>query len=208
MNSSTQSLCTSVIRPLLIVLVVFSGSPAAAETGYVTDMLQLDLYADESMSGKAVRKLRSGDSFEILSRKGRTANVRLPGGQTGWVKSLYIVNDEPARTRLNKLEDENKSLAARVETLQAEVAEKQGRIDALEGDEDSMAGQLVAAQDELAVLREENAGLENSLSSYGSSVPLSWLLLGTLLALGLGAFGGWYFVDSRSRAKHGGYRVY
>lgn len=209
MNSNTRSGYTAAVKAALL-WAVFAVAPVTgmAETGYVTDMLQLDLYADESVSGRAIRKLRSGDGFEILARKGRTANVRLPDGTTGWVKSLYIVADEPARTRLNTLEQDNANLTALVETLRAQLADKQGRIDALEGDEDSTAGQLVAAQSELEELREANAGLQNSLASYGNSVPLSWLLVGTLLALCLGGFSGWYFIDSRSRAKHGGYRVY
>jgi len=39
-------------------------------------------------------------------------------------------------------------------------------------------------------------------------VPVSWLFVASILMLVLGVVGGWYFVDSRSRAKHGGYRVY
>lgn len=208
MNTSQRLLHGAAVR---LIVVIFAGViPLAghAETAYVTDMLQLDLYADEGMSGRAIRKLRSGDGFEILARKGRTANVRLPDGQTGWVKSLYIVDEEPARTRLNKLEQDNTNLTAMVETLRAQIADKQARIDELEGDEDSTVGKLVAAQAELDELRDANTSLQSSLDSYGNSVPLSWLLLGTLLALGLGGFCGWYFIDSRSRARHGGYRVY
>ena len=192
---------------LTVCAALLLGGTAQAETGYVTDMLQLDLYADEGMNNRT-RKLRSGDSFEILARKGRSANVRLPDGTTGWVKSLYVVTQEPARTRLNSLEDDNANLNALVETLRAQVADKQARIDELEGDESSTVGQLAAARDELGQLREENEDLQNSLSAYGSSVPLIWLLLGTLIALALGGYGGWYFIDSRSRARHGGYRVY
>jgi len=188
-------------------LAVLPVGIAQAETGYVTDMLQLDLYSDEAMNNR-IRRLRSGDSFEILARKGRSAKVRTPDGQTGWVKSLYVVSKEPARTRLKKLEAENENLTALVETLRAQVADKQGRIDELEGDESSTIGQLAAARDELGVLRDENEDLESTLSAYGSSVPLSWLLLGTLIALGIGGYAGWYIIDSRSRARHGGYRVY
>ncbi|MBT8423196.1 MAG: TIGR04211 family SH3 domain-containing protein [Gammaproteobacteria bacterium] len=198
------------VRLLSVLSICLAGwfsSGVHAETGYVTDMLQLDLYADEAMNSKK-RKLRSGDSFEILTRKGRAANVRLPDGQTGWVKTLYVVTKEPARTRLNKLEAENENLQALVETLRAQVKDKQDRIDELEGDESSVVGQLASAREELTELRDANEALESTLSAYGSSVPLSWLLIGTMIALALGIYGGWYFIDSRSRARHGGYRVY
>ncbi len=181
---------------------------AQAETGYVTDMLQLELYASEDMSGRPIQKLRSGDSFEILERKGRYANVRLPGGQSGWIKSLYMVTEEPARARLNKLENQNADLTARLQSLQAQLADRQSRVAELEGSSSNAAEQRAAVEAELQSLRSRNDALESTLSSYGSSVPLSWLIVISLLALVLGVAAGWYFIDTRSRARHGGYRVY
>lgn len=191
-----------------VVALFFVCVGAQAETGYVTDMLQLDMYATQAMDGRPIKKLRSGDSFEILERTGRYARVRLPGGQTGWVKSLYMVTTEPARTRVNILEKQNTDLTARLEALNNQLAERESRVAELEGDQGTEAGQLKAAEAELASLRDRNAALESTLSSYGSSVPLSWLIIVSLLALALGIAAGWYFIDSRSRAKHGGYRVY
>lgn len=191
-----------------LVVGLLSGFTAQAETGYVTDMLQLELYAGEDMSGRPIKKLRSGDSFEILQRKGRYANVRLPGGQTGWVKSLYLVTEEPARARLNKLEKQNENLSSRLQSLQSQLSDRQSRIAELEGDRSGEAEQRAGMEAELQDLRNRNDALESTLSSYGSSVPLSWLIVMSLLMLVLGAAGGWYFIDSRSRARHGGYRVY
>ncbi len=191
-----------------IVAGVLAVGLAQAETGYVTDMLQLDLYADKSMRGKPIRKLRSGDRFEVVQRDGRYASVRLPDGQRGWVKSLYIVNKEPARTRVNQLEDQNALLQKQVDTLQAELAAGQSRIAFLEGDQDGAEAERAATVAELEQLRLRNAELDRTVSGYGRSVPLSIFLLGAFLAAGLGAFCGWYYIDSRSRARHGGYRIY
>jgi SH3 domain protein len=192
---------------LLAGMLSLSGA-AFGETGYVTDMLQLDLYATEAMDGRPLRKLRSGDSFELLEQKRRYAKVRLPGGQTGWVKSLYIVTKEPARTRLNKIEKRNASLEAQLEETGAQLAERAARVAELEGNRSGAEEQLELARSELDELREQNATLRGTLQSYGSSVPTSWLIIVSLLMLGLGCFGGWYYIDSRSRARHGGYRVY
>jgi hypothetical protein len=192
---------------LLCVLLSLSGV-AQGETGYVTDMLQLDLYATESMVGKPLRKLRSGDSFEVLERKGRYINIRLPGGQTGWAKSLYIVTKEPARTRLNKVEQRIASLEKKLQQTGVQLAEREARVAELEGNRSGAEEQLAVAQTELDELRGQNLTLQGTLKSYGSSVPTSWLIIVSLLMLGLGGFGGWYYVDSRSRARHGGYKIY
>ncbi len=204
MSSKQRPACIAAV----IMMAMLLANAAQAETGYVTDMLQLDLYADKAMSGKAIRKLRSGDRFEVLQRDGRAANVRLPDGQKGWVKSLYIVTKEPARTRVNQLEDQNAALQKQVDSLQAELTSGQSRIAQLEGRSDGAEAERAAVAAELAELRERNAELERTVSGYGSSVPLSIFLLGAVLALAVGAFSGWYYVDSRSRARHGGYRIY
>ena len=67
---------------------LLGAGPAVAETVYVTDMLQLELYAARDMSGPPLKKLRSGDQMELLARDGRYAQVRTADGQQGWVKSL------------------------------------------------------------------------------------------------------------------------
>ncbi len=191
----------------LVSMLLLSGT-VLGETGYVTDMLQLDLYATESMDSKPLKKLRSGDSFELLERKNRLVKVRLPGGQTGWAKSLYIVTKEPARSRLSKVEQRNDGLEKKLEQIGAQLAEREVRVAELEGNRSGAEEQLAEARTELEDLHEQNGVLQETLKSYGSSVPTSWLVIVSLLMLGLGGFGGWYYVDSRSRARHGGYRIY
>lgn len=184
------------LRWLLVLLLIY-GVAARAESIYVTDMLRLDMYANEDMTGPVVLKLRSGDRMELLESKGRYAYVRAEGGQKGWVTSLYLVKEEPARTRVNKLEKSNASLEATVKKLRTQLAGEQGKTT-----------QLQQQQEEVETLREDNAELTDKMSQYESSVPLVWLLVVMVVALIGGLAGGWYLVDSRSRSKHGGYRVY
>jgi uncharacterized protein YgiM (DUF1202 family) len=184
------------LRCPLIAMLLLSAA-AQAESIYVTDMLRLDMYSTEAMTGPVLLKLRSGDRMELLERKGRYAHVRSEGGQEGWVKSLYLVEEEPARTRVNKLEKSNVGLESTVKELRVQLADEQNKVSLLE-----------QQQGDAETLRQENADLLNRMSLYKNSVPLYLLFLVMIVALVGGAAGGWYLVDSRSRSKHGGYRIY
>mgnify|MGYP001050641185 CR=1 FL=1 len=195
---------------LFIAAAILLAAPvfAQAETVYVTDMLQLDLYDNEALSGAPLRRLRSGDELEVLDRRERKARVKLTNGQVGWVKSLYIVDVEPARTRANKLEAEVDQLQGLVAELREQLAVEQQRLSDIEGNKSTAVGRLRAAEQELEELRASNELLSDRMTTYAGSIPLSWTLAGMVLALLLGGFVCWYWLDSRSRARHGGYRVY
>jgi len=192
----------------IVAITLLLVPPASAETLWVTDMLQLELYASSDMSGSPIKRLRSGDRLDVIERGSRYANVRTDDGQQGWVKSLYLIDKEPARARINKLEDENTSLDASVIKLKTQLDAERGKVKELEQRHLGAAGQKEATIEELERLRVENKDMLRQLSAYSSSVPVSWLLIVVLLAVGGGFVAGWYWVDSRSRAKHGGYRVY
>lgn len=180
---------------------------AGAEIAYVTDMLQLDMYAGSDMAGSPIKRLRSGDKLEIVERNGRYARVK-SGSQTGWVKSLYLVEQEPARTRVNQLEKTNEQLEGSVKTLRAQVTAEQDRIKQLTAAQNGEVADRETAEAELVRLRAENERLGNRLDSYAGSLPLTWVLIAVLISLVGGGIGGWYYIDKRSRDKHGGYRVY
>jgi SH3 domain protein len=191
-----------------ILLILFFGSTVAqAETAYVTDMLQLNMYATAQMTGAPLKRLRSGDKLDIQERNGSSARVKV-GDQQGWVKSLYLQEQEPARTRVNQLEDSKEKLESSVKQLRVELEQKQARAVELEAMQSGELEQQAAIEAELSGLREENQRLENTLDGYIGSVPVSWLLIAVLVSLFSGLAGGWYYIDKRSRDKHGGYRVY
>lgn len=194
-------------RFVFFIFLIGSSVTAIAETGYVTDMLQLDMYANSQMSGSPVKRLRSGDKVEVLERKSRYARVRF-GNQEGWVKSLYLQEKEPARTRVNQLEDSNEKLDQSVKKLQADLKKEQDRVTELEALQSGELERIAATEAELTGLRDENERLEDKLDSYIGSVPLSWLLTAIILSVLAGGAGGWFYIDKRSRERHGGYRVY
>jgi SH3 domain protein len=181
---------------------------ALAETAYVTDELQLDMYATLDMTGSSIKKLRSGDKVEVLEQNGRYTQIRSESGQAGWVKGLYLVKTEPARTRVNKLEKSNKGMDSTIKKLRSQLAAEQARAEQLETAQTGAAEQTSSVEVRLAELSELNGKLEKKVSSYGMSIPLRWAFLVMGLSLIGGLVGGWYFMDKRSRQRHGGFRVY
>jgi len=179
-----------------------------AETMYVTDSLQLDLFETEAMSGRAVRKLRSGDRLEVIRHNGRYTNVKTDDGVSGWVISLYLVDKEPARTRLNAVESANEELEAKLKKVEGQLTLQKSRVEELQNVRNADDAEILNSAAELERLRVENEDMRDSLAAYAGSIPFSLFFAALLVALVGGIAGGWYWFDSRSRARHGGYRVY
>ena len=193
---------------LAISVVVLWANSVQAETMYVTDMLQLELYGTMDMNGRSLKRLRSGDSMEVLHREGRIARVQLPDGATGWVKSLYLVDKEPARTRVNKIEKEAAAALEKASLLEKKLADREAELQGLQSTKAGSEEQKQAIQAELESLRINNQDLQSRLGAYAGSIPVTWFMFCLVVALVCGFIGGWYFIDSRSRARHGGYRIY
>jgi SH3 domain protein len=195
-----------------IVIILCAGlclpAPVRAETAYVTDMLQLQMFSTADMVGTPLHRLRSGDKVEVITRTGSIAQVKSDNGQEGWVKGLYLVSDQPARTRVNQLEQSNEGLEKTVKKLRSQLATEQSALKELQQTQSGSQEQRVVTEAELENLRSEKTRLESSLAAYGMNVPLTWLFIAMGIALIGGFASGWYWLDKRSRERHGGYRIY
>jgi SH3 domain protein len=181
---------------------------AAAETAYVTDNLRLGLHAAEDTSDRAFRFLESGQPMEVLVRDRNYANVRLPDGAEGWVKSAYLVDEKPAKLIVAETIAERDALATELAEAREAFAEPAATIDQLRAETADLAAKLDDARSEAANLRDEVASIEGMKEQYRGAVPLKWvggvivvcLVLGFLLAL--------WWNDRQSRKRHGGIRIY
>lgn len=196
-------------RVLAILMTGLCGvGSALAETAYVTDMLRLGVHRAEDTSDEAFVYLNSGDALEVLERNRFYARVRLPTGEVGWVRGAYLVDEEPARRRVNQLEQERDTLASELETLKATVSDRLARLDELEAEAKARAEASRGERAELEDLRSTNTKLTRSLQRYRFSVPVNWLLGAILSCLLAGSLGTWWWLDRRSRRRHGGFRIY
>ena len=181
---------------------------AAAETAYVTDTLQLGLHQASDTSDRPFRSLDSGQELEILSRTTYYANVELPDGTQGWVKAGFLVNNKPAKLIVAETRAEADGLAADLEELRSAFAAPAATIDALNQQVADLQERLGDSDAKAVELGEQNASLQNRQSQYKNSVPLQWVAGAVGLCLIGGFLFGLWWVDQRSRRRHGGIRIY
>ena len=181
---------------------------AAAETAYVTDNLRLGLHQEEDTSDRAFRFLDSGQPMEILIRGGSYANVRLPDGTEGWVKSAYLVDEKPAKLIVAETIAERDALVTELEQARQAFAEPAATIDGLRNDAARLATELEDANVQVAELRAEVESIQGMKERYRGSVPLNWIAGAIVVCLIAGFLGGLKWVDHRSRKRHGGIRIY
>ena len=192
----------------VIVLLAILPLAAAAETGYVTDRLILGLHEAEDTSDRAFRSLESGQGFEVLSRNRLYAHIELPDGTQGYVKAAYVVYDPPAKLIVNQTQAEVDRLQAELEESRRAFAEPAAAIDSLKAETASLKGDLEASQTRVGELEEQNDGYRRRAEQYQYSLPLTWVLGAIGACLVAGFIGGLWWVDHRSRKRHGGIRIY
>ncbi len=181
---------------------------ALGETAYVTDNLRLGLYEAEDTSGRPMRMLESGQAMEILSRDRNYANVQLPDASEGWVKAAYLVDEKPAKLIVAEITAERDSLVVELEETKQAFAAPAATIEALRNDALAFDSQLAEATSRITELEEENASIQGLKEQYKGSLPLSWVAIAIGVCLVAGLLLGMWWVDHRSRQRHGGIRIY
>ena len=181
---------------------------AMAQTVYVTDNLRLGLHEAPDTSGPSMQTLDSGQELEILSRDRNYANVRLPDGTEGWVKAAYLVDDKPAKLIVAETQAESDRLRGELEDLRQQFASPASIIAALEEESANLRAQVNENETRIAELSTTSSDLRQQQAQFQGSLPLSWVggAIGVCLIGGF-LFGLWW-VDRRSRQRHGGIRIY
>ena len=192
----------------ILVLLPLMPAMALGDTAYVTDNLRLGIYEAEDTSGRPIRMLDSGQAMEILSRDRNYANVRLPDATEGWVKTAYLVDIKPARLIVAEITAERDALLAELEATKQAFAAPSATIEALQNDAATFDAQLAAANERILELEGENASVREFKDQYKGSLPLSWVAIATAVCLIGGILLGMWWVDRRSRIRHGGIRIY
>lgn len=193
---------------ILVVAIQWPDAAAQDETAYVTDVLRLGLHRAADTSDRAFQSLESGQQMTVLERNSLYARVRLPDGTEGWVKAGFIVTDPPARFIVDQVRQRAETLQAELDSLNQSSSGALGRIADLERELTQTQGGLASANEQLQLVTDERDELRNRMRGYSFSLPWPVAVGGLVVALLLGFAGGFWWIDSRSRKRHGGFRIY
>jgi len=128
-----------------------SFSASAAEYGYVTDQLDVNVRMGKSVEHKIVDTISSGTRFILLASDTKTgySKVQLEDGGTGWLLSRFILNEPIARSKLalateslTRLETENKGLKEKLENIELTRAKTQSENKSLAQQKDKFGRAL------------------------------------------------------------------
>ena len=191
-----------------IVLLTLLPLVAMAETAYVTDTLQLGMHQAEDTSDRPFRSLDSGQEMEVLSRTRYYAHVQLPDGTQGYVKAGFLVDNKPAKLIVAETQAQANRLARELEEARQAFAAPAATIDALKQQTADLQARLDQSEASTQELGAENASLRNRQSQYKNSMPLSWVGGAVSVCVAGGFLLGLWWVDHRSRKRHGGIRIY
>jgi SH3 domain protein len=193
---------------LVIGLLVLLPMSVAAETGYVTDRLMLGLHQAADTSDRPFRSLESGTRFEVLSGDRLYARVRLEDGTEGYVKAAYVVYEPPAKLIVDQAQARVERLTTELEEAKAAFAEPAAVIDSLKAETEVLESELEAARTRVEELEEDNARHQSRAERYQFSLPYEWVGGAIGVCLIAGFLAGLWWVDHRSRKRHGGIRIY
>ncbi len=195
---------------LTIGLIIFVAMPTAAlaETAYVTDNLRLGLHQAGDTSDRAFRTLESGQTVEILSRGRNYAYVQLPDGVQGYLKAAYLVFEKPAKLIVAETQAENEKLLRQLADTKQAFAGPAAGIAALKNEIAESQAALDESATKVEELSEENDKFRRRHDNYRYAMPLPWVAGALGVSLLAGFLVGLWWVDYRSRKRHGGIRIY
>lgn len=135
---------SAVFACILLAATLLPGNARSAETAYIVDVIRVSVRSGPSNDQKPLGLVESGNAVEVLKPGDEWSLVRLPNGTEGYVLSRYLTNVQPAKFRLDQIQERQRALSAQA----AAAAEENSRLKA-ENE------RLADAQRELERLRSE-----------------------------------------------------
>ena len=138
-----------------VVLLCACAASAAAEPAYVIDKLLVGIHETKDANSAIVKVVPTGTQLEVIKRDGDAANVREPGGASGWVDAAYLTSELPAQQRMTELEQSKIALETKLKQLEGA---------ARSGAPVAPSAAAVLANAEIDSLTKENTELKGKLS--------------------------------------------
>lgn len=142
-----------IVRAAILFGLIIHSTASFAQSGYITDTVEVMMRSGPSNKNKIIKILKSGERMDIVQADvgNNHSEVRTADGTVGFVISRYITDTPSAKARVKSLESQLNQLRAKPGELQALLATAQ---------EDNLA--LIEQNTDLtATLTKTSSELEN-----------------------------------------------
>ncbi len=117
------------MKPKHILSVLLLGAPSVVlAESYITDTLNVGVYASDTLTGEPLIYIKSGDRVEVLESNGDKRMVLTESEEVGWVRATFITTREPLIKQLEKAKQDIVELESELEAEQKKhgsLAEKE-----------------------------------------------------------------------------------
>jgi SH3 domain protein len=145
-----------VVLPVCVLVAagaLLAGPSPAAETAYVVDVIRVSVRSGPSNDQKPLGLIESGNPVEVLKPGEEWSLVRLTNGTEGYVLSRYLTAVQPAKFRIDQLQEKQRNLVAQA----AAAAEENARLRAENERLGNVQGELDALRAQFDALRRDAA---------------------------------------------------
>jgi SH3 domain protein len=147
----------------LLVLVLASALPVAADTRFVSDRLIITVRDGKGPGAAPLTTLPSDEPVEVLEEDAQFLKIRTKEGLVGFVQAQYITKETPKSIIIERLEKEVDRLKGRMEDLKATQSPQAQELESLRERAQSLEKTLAETQSELrSALEKYNTLAENS----------------------------------------------
>lgn len=142
------------MRWILFLLLSISTLSVSAETVYINDNLFVGVRTEANSREEPLKVLKTGAKLTLLQKGKNFYRIRTEEGIEGWVNSLYVSSEPPAKIRIESLQSEydqaNKAVeSAKLanEALQKEQQQLKQQITTLEAENSQVVTELKEMQE-------------------------------------------------------------
>jgi SH3 domain protein len=147
----------------LLVLVLASALPAAADTRYVSDRLIITVRDGKGPGAAPLTTIPTDEPVQVLEEDEQRLKIRTKEGLVGFVQAQYITKETPKSIIIDRLEKEVDRLKGRMEELKAAQSPQAQEMESLREKAQSLEKTLAETENELRSVTETyNTLVENS----------------------------------------------
>lgn len=137
----------------LMLLFLFLGTPALAQTLYVSDQFQITLRTGPSQEHRIISMLPTGTKLQVLQTLPEWVQVRTPEGKQGWVLKRYTMQRVPREQEISQLQ-------ATLQRLQEQAGSNQAKSASLQKNKMELQANLQKLERQLQDLEQKHRDLQ------------------------------------------------